>query len=144
MPSHASLVDFAHEWFKKVWNERDESAIDRMLNPAGGVDGLHLRDATSLRGPAEFKVFHRAFLAAIPDMHITVEKAIEQGDWLSVRFVCEGTHTGDGLGVPPSNKRVRFSAIAFGRIENGQWVEGWNCVDFLSLNHQIGGQMRIG
>jgi predicted ester cyclase len=144
MPDSTSLTQFAEEWFARVWNGRDESSIDRMLNPSGGIDGLRLRDATSLRGPAEFKVFYRSFISAFPDMHITVEKTIEQGDWLAVKFVCEGTHTGEGLGVPPSNKPVRFSAIAFGRVENGQWVEGWNCVDFLSLNQQIGGQMRIG
>jgi predicted ester cyclase len=137
-PSH-----LAYDWFQQVWNERDESAIDRMLNPRGQVQGLAVRDATSLRGPEEFKYFHRALLSAIPDLRVTVGKVIEQEGWVAVHFVCEGTHTGQGIGVAPSNSRVNFSGMAMGKVENGQWVEGWNSIDFLTLNQQIGGMMRI-
>jgi predicted ester cyclase len=144
MPASNSLVKLAEEWFQKVWNERDVATIDRLLHTRGTVDGLILRDTTRLTGPEEFKVFHRALLSAIPDFHITINKALEQDDWVAVHFTCEGTHSGEGIGVAPSNKPVRFSAAAIVRIENGQIVEGWNCVDFLGLNQQIGGQMAIG
>jgi hypothetical protein len=30
-----------------------------------------------------------------------------------------------------------------GRVENGQWVEGWNVVDFFALQKQANGEMRI-
>ena len=139
-----STTQIVHDWFQQVWNERDESAIDRMLNPRIQVEGLSVQDATSLRGPEEFKVFHRAMLTAIPDLHILVSKVIEQGDWVAVRILCEGTHSGHGLGVPATNQRVSFSGMVMGRIENGQWVAGWNSIDFFSLNQQIGGAMCIG
>lgn len=136
--------DLAREWFQKVWNERDESAIDRLMKPDLELAGLHLNDATSLRGPEEFKQFHRVFLTAIPDLQITLSKVIEQGDWVAFHFVTTGTHTGPGLGAEPSNQRVQFSGMGLGRVENGKWVEGWNTIDFLTLNMQIGGTLRIG
>ena len=49
-----------------------------------------------------------------------------------------GTHTGEGLGVAPTGRRVAFRGIAMGRGSGGQLVEGWNCFDFLSLYEQIG------
>lgn len=138
-----TLSDHAHEWFEKVWNERDESAIDRMLNAKTQIDGIGVKDATSLSGPEEFKVFHRAFLSGLPDLKVTITKTVEEGDWVCVRFVCDATHTGPGLGMPPTGRKVSFSSIAMGRVENGQWVEGWNLVDFISLNQQIGGALRL-
>ena len=60
-----------------------------------------------------------------------------------MRFVCQGTHTGPGLGFEPHGHPVEFSAMAMGRVENGQWVEGWNVVDFLALQKQANGEMRI-
>jgi hypothetical protein len=30
-----------------------------------------------------------------------------------------------------------------GPFENGQWVEGWNVVDFFALQKQANGEMRI-
>ena len=138
-----SPSDVAREWFQKVWNERDESAIDRLLSPETGIGSLHFEDMTVLRGPEQFKPFHKAMLSAIPDLHVTINKVIEQGDWVSVRFVCQGTHTGPGLGFEPHGNRVQFSAIAMGRVENGMWVEGWNVVDFFALQKQANGEMRI-
>jgi predicted ester cyclase len=135
--------DVARAWFEQVWNQREHSAIDRMLSPEAGIDSLHFEDMTVLRGPAQFKPFHQAMLSAIPNLHITISKIIEQGDWVSVRFVCEGTHTGPGLGFEPNGNRVQFSAIAMGRVENGQWVKGWNVVDFFALQKQANGEMRI-
>ena len=70
-------------------------------------------------------------------------KLVEHGDWVSVRFVCQGTHTGPGLGFEPPGNHVQFSAIALDHIENGQWVEGWIVVDFFALQKQANGEMRI-
>ena len=61
----------------------------------------------------------------------------------AVRFVFEGTHTGPGLGFEPHGHLVEFSAMAMGRVENGQWVEGWNVVYFFALQKQANGAMRI-
>jgi predicted ester cyclase len=138
MTTSPSPSEIARDWFEQVWNQRDVSAIDRMLSPEAGIDSLQFEDMTVLRGPEQFKPFHQAMLSAIPDLHITISKIIEQGDWVSVRFVCEGTHTGPGLGFEPHGNRVQFSAIALGR-----WVEGWNVVDFFALQKQAGGEMRI-
>lgn len=138
-----SPSDVARAWFEQVWNQRDDSAIDRMLSADAGIDSLHFEDMTVLRGPEQFKPFHKAMLSAIPDLRVTISKIIEQGPWVAVRFMCDGTHSGPGLGFEPQGRRVEFSGMALGRVENGLWVEGWNVVDFFALQQQAGGAMRI-
>lgn len=59
-----------------------------------------------------------------------------------MRFVCEGTCTRLGFGFEPHGNHVEFSTMAMGRVENGQWVEGWNVVDFFALQKQANGRMR--
>jgi len=55
-----------------------------------------------------------------------------------VRVLPEGTHSGSGLGVPRSGRRIRVAGIVVIRISKGQFVEGWNSWDQLGLLRQIG------
>jgi predicted ester cyclase len=49
-----------------------------------------------------------------------------------------GTHTGDTLGIVPTGRKVDFEGMTIARIVRGQFVEGWNCYDFLTMYQQIG------
>ncbi len=53
-------------------------------------------------------------------------------------MLLEGTHTGAGLGVVPTGRRVRIAGIVVVRIANGRITEGWNSWDQLGLLRQIG------
>jgi len=59
-----------------------------------------------------------------------------------MRCVVTGTHTGDGLGVPPSNRPIRITGMAWGHWREGKLVEAWNNFDLLSLFEQIGAIRR--
>jgi steroid delta-isomerase-like uncharacterized protein len=91
-----------------------------------------------VRGPAEFKAFAAGIRGAIPDLHIRVDDLFSAGDRVAVRITMEGTHTDNGLGVPPTGNRVRIQGVIIVRIANGQIVEGWNSYDQLGLLRQIG------
>lgn len=49
-----------------------------------------------------------------------------------------GTHTGEGLGIAPTGKRVDFEGMTIARVIDGQIREGWNCYDFLTMYQQLG------
>jgi len=44
-----AFAELVHEWFERVWNRGDESAIDDLLSPAGVAHGLPGR---AIEGPA--------------------------------------------------------------------------------------------
>ena len=72
---------------------------------------------------------YRPFLAALPDLQLTVEGTVCEGDQVVVRWIAIGTHSGDGFGFDASNRRVRFRGMTWLRFANGQIVEGadsWN------------------
>jgi steroid delta-isomerase-like uncharacterized protein len=124
-------------WFEEVWNQGREETIDELLAPNGVGYGLGDTEAT-IQGPAGFKPFVRNLRGALPDVHMSIEDSIAEGNKVTVRITVEGTHKGGQLGVAPTGRRVRFEGLVVVRIENGQIVEGWNSWDQLGLLRQIG------
>lgn len=84
------------------------------------------------------KAFFETIRQAMPDMVMTPEDIIAEGDRMAVRVVMTGTQTGEFMGIPPSGKRVEISVIDLVRIENNQVVEHWGVSDMLTLMTQIG------
>jgi len=124
-------------WFEQVWNNGDESAIDRLMAPDAIAHGLPGGDGSPLRGPAAFKPFFRTFRSAFPDIHIEILRTVTEGDLVCAHCHVTGTHSGADLGVAATGQRVEFSGMTIGRIENGQIHEGWNSFDFMTMFQQV-------
>ena len=69
------------------------------------------------------------FFAAFPDLNVTIDQLIAEGDIVVGRMTNTGTHQGDLMGIAPTGKRVTFSEIHMVRIENGKAVEHWGNID---------------
>ena len=121
-----------YRWFEEVWNQHREAAIETMMNPGCVIHGLGDGD-TVLIGPEGFKTFHRSFCTAFPDLHVTVDDTIAEGDKIAVRWTASMTHTGDGLGFPASGKKVSMSGSTIGVVKNGKLDAGWNHMDITGL-----------
>ena len=76
--------------------------------------------------------------AAFPDLQITVEDMIAEGDLVVTRWTARGTHQGEYMGIPASGKSVQVTGVNIGRFENGKVVENWANSDQLGLLQQLG------
>ena len=97
-----------HRWFEEVWNQKRESAIDELMADDAMVHGIVGPDGKEIRGPAAFKPFFQQFCAAFPDIRITVEDALVDGDKVAVRCAVTATHTGPGVTAAPTNKAAQL------------------------------------
>jgi predicted ester cyclase len=52
------------------------------------------------------------YLAGIPDLRVTIEELVAEGDKVAVRRSYEGTHRGELLGVPPTRSKTRTGGTA--------------------------------
>ena len=104
-------------------------ALDYIYHGPGGQE---------LRGRAGIRGLWEVWLAGFPDLHSTIEDTVSEGDRVVMRWRIEGTHTGEFLGVPPSNARVNVGVTGIFRIANGQLVECWDQYDALGMMQQIG------
>ena len=128
----------ARRWFEEVWNKRRESAIDEMFAADGLAYGLDPLELHPPPGPGPFKGFWQQFCAAFPDLYITVEDVIGEGDTTSIRISFRGTHLGGNLGVPATGRPISSTGMCFARWRDGQIIEAWNEFDALGLLKQIG------
>ena len=78
------------------------------------------------------------YLDAFPDLKMTVADQIAEGDKVFTRWIAEGTHRGQLMGVPPSGNRVHVEGMTVDRFENGKFVESWDNWDALGLMQQMG------
>jgi steroid delta-isomerase-like uncharacterized protein len=85
-------------------------------------------DQTALRG------WHEAF----PDVVVTAEKLMAEGDLVTVYWIARGTNTGTGNGLPATGKKVELSGITIWRIVDGRIKEEWSAFDQLSMMQQLG------
>lgn len=134
MADNKALV---HRWFEEVWNQGREKTIDEFLGTNIVAFGLG-ESGTQVRGPAEFKTFFRNLKNAFPDLHITIEDTIAERDEVAVRILIEGTHQGDGLGIPATGRKFRVAGICIIQLKDGKLVVGWNSWDQLGLLQQLG------
>ena len=84
------------------------------------------------------KAAHRIMLAGFPDYQTIIEDMVAEGDRVAARIKMIGTHTGDFMGIPPTEKRISFTGIYMVRISNGKIVEHWGEEDSVSLLQQLG------
>ena len=124
------------EWFELVWNQRDESAIARIASPQIISHGLG-EDRAPAQGFDLFLQFRRSILSAFPDIRMTVADVLVEGDKSAVRLSFTGTHTGNGIGIPPTGRRFTASAIIIIRWKDGKAVEAWNEFDAAAMMQQL-------
>lgn len=130
--------ELVHRWFEEVWNKGRSDAIDEMLSTDVVVHGLSDDPAHPWHGPAGFKEFHAKFREAFPDIIVTVEDTVREGDRIAARCSVRGKHTGESLGFAATQAPVEFTGMAIVRIKDGKIVEAWNNFDFMTLYKQLG------
>ncbi|HUB67085.1 MAG TPA: ester cyclase [Candidatus Methylacidiphilales bacterium] len=134
----ASLDGLLRRWFEEVWNKGRIEIIDEMLSPDCVAEGILGEDGKPVRGPEGFKPFFKKFRGAFPDIHISILETLSEGNRIAARCRVQGTHTGDHLGIPASQKKVDITGMCLGAFKDGMMVEAWNNFDFLSLYQQVG------
>ncbi len=75
---------------------------------------------------------------AFPDQQRIVEDLVAEGDRVVARVTNRGTHRSAYLGIPPTGKQVRFTAIGIYRIAGGRIAESWVIKDDISILQQLG------
>jgi steroid delta-isomerase-like uncharacterized protein len=94
-------------------------------------------------GPSAYRRQVERFLTGLPDLHFEVDDTITEKDKLVVYWTITGTHRGEFLGVPPTNKKVAFSGITINQIRDGKIIESTVIWDGLGLLEQFGIELPV-
>ena len=73
-----------------------------------------------------------------PDLMFTIDDTIAERDEVVVHWTATGTHKGQFLGMPPTNKKASVTGTSINRIEGSKIVEIWANWNLMSLLEQLG------
>lgn len=84
------------------------------------------------------KAYLTPWYAAFPDLRLEVLDMIAQGDMVGVRVRVSGTHSGEFMGHPPSDKRMEFMELGMFKLEGEKIIEYWGVEDTAAMFRQLG------
>jgi len=126
-------------FIQQVFNEGRLDALDEFLAPS-----YVIRDAppgTPL-GAEGVKQVVSMFRGAFPDLEITLDDLIAEGDKVAARSTLRGTHRGTLFGIAATGKPVSMTSLTLVCIVDGRLVESWVKNDVTSLMNQLGANAR--
>jgi len=106
-----------------AWNTGNMDLIDGLVVP-DYVDNDALTGQP--QGLGGYKQIGAYLLSVFPDMKMTIDDLIAEGDKVVVRSTFSGTHRGEFMGIAPTGKNVTTRAINIYRIADGKFVEEWS------------------
>ena len=121
------IVDGINRWDPFIFQELYHPEVvdrDPLVNQGPGANGI--------------KQAYIRCREAFPDMHITIEDLIAQGDKVAMRYTLRGTHQGEFEGIPATWRKVTITGIDIYRFSDGKVVEWWHRPDTLALLAQLG------
>ena len=125
-------------WVDEVLNTRDVSEQSPAYELVA-VDFVgHFPGQPALEGLEAYRQFGSQYFSAFPDLQITTEDLIAEGDKVTMRYAWRGTHKGELMGIPATGKQVVTSGISILRVANGKIAEQWDSFDNLGMLQQIG------
>ena len=120
--------------YEEVWNSGNLDVVEEIC----ASDYRGIGPYGNEFGPEAVKRGVASRRAAFPDLHVTIEELLAEGDKVAARLTFAGTHAGPFQGIEATGKKVRWSGIWIYRIAHGRLVERWHSYDMLGLLQQIG------
>ena len=135
----ASTTEANKDLIRRVIDEAFNDGDLDVVAEALATDYLdHQAGAAAPRGPEAFRGFVVAFRATLPDVAVTVEDLVAEGDRVALRVTWRGTQLGPLGGVLATGLAVEFAGYHVYRFEDGKVAEHWGLQDDLGLLLQLG------
>jgi len=91
------------------------------------------------KGLQGLKEYRKEIFKSFPDLHLTIEQLVAEGDLVMARVQISGTHKGIYREIPPTNKKVTLYQYTTNRFNaEGKIVESWVLNDSYSMLRQLG------
>ena len=126
--------ELLERFYEEVMNRGNLSFIDEFCSP----DYVE-HDDDALSPDREGLKQHVATIRqGFPDLHVTVEDILMDGDRVAARTRATGTHRGNFAGLQPTNKQVAIDGMDLVRVVDGKLAEHWGMMDERGMMQQLG------
>jgi steroid delta-isomerase-like uncharacterized protein len=119
----------------EIVSQRKPDLIEEVYAP----DFVWHEPDRDIQGYEQARQFVSTFYKGFPDINLSVEDAIAEGEQVVTRWTIRGTHQRETEEFgPPTEKQMELKGITIHRIEGDKIVEEWEAYDNLSVMQQLG------
>jgi len=126
----------ARRWSEELWGRGDLAVADEIIAPD------YVRhdpgDPFPAHGPEDVKRIVTMLRTMLPDLSIEIEAMVAEGEMVVSRYTSTATDSVGYMGMPPTGKKIRATAMQFFRFDNGKIAESWAVRDDLGMLRQLG------
>ena len=116
-------------YYDEVLNQRRLQVFDELASP-NFVSYLTSGDYINLQ---VYKQAIAGSLAAMPDLQVSIQDQIAEGDKVVTRWMAKSTPQVEFAGIKPTGKAVTITAIHIHRVQDGKLVEHWEAINLHSV-----------
>ena len=124
-------------------------SVEEVFSAQGDIDvadeifapdyvGHNPTDPQDVRGPEGAKERASIYRSAFPDVRLSIEEQVAEEDRVVTRWIANGTHQGEMMGIAPTGNQVRVEGITISHIQEGKILQEWELFDTLGLMQQLG------
>jgi steroid delta-isomerase-like uncharacterized protein len=122
-------------FYEEIYNQRHLAVIEELTAPEAFS---HEAPPGTAEGPEGVRQVLQMLASAFPNLQMTIEDLIAEGDKVAARTTFSGTHLGVFLGIPPTGKSFTQRQIHILRFTDGKLAEHWAVRDDLGTMQQLG------
>jgi len=127
----------ARRLIEEGFNKNNLKLANEILTPDAQIHDTQF-PVVAGKGPEGLKLSMQPYLNAFPDMKLTIEREIVDGDYVVQYVRSNGTHTAPLAGIPATHKKITVIGIITSKFKDAKIVETWSLFDQLGLMQQIG------
>ena len=125
--------DFIQAYTEDFWNKLNIAAFEKYFT----ADFI-VHFANGDQNYEQYKELCQSYFTAFPDLHITTDEVVAEGDKVAKVWTANSTHKGELMGIPATGKRIVVKGIEVLRIADGKIAELWASMDNLGMMQQLG------
>lgn len=129
---HESDKFRARRLLEEVVNQRRFDCLAELVAP----DCIWQQADT--RGPEGFREHAETMLLLYPDLQVSVDGQVAEGEIVVTWFTAIGTHQGEWQGIRPTHRQLRLKGVNVQRFRNGRVVEHWGGSNSLEALLEMG------
>ena len=123
------------EYIEKVVNTGNVNDLEKYISPDFYEGNKPCGQIVGIEGAKQHILGVRQ---TYPDLHLTIEQQIAEGDWVVTRITARGTHQGSWLGMKPTGKKVTITGVNIEKVIDGRIVEHGGAANTLEALLEIG------
>jgi predicted ester cyclase len=128
MEQNKALV---RRWMEEGFNKRNLKVVDEIFVETFSINGVVI-------SRENLKQSMRRRFTAFPDLHVTIEEIIGEGDKVGIWYTAQGTHRGEFEGISPTGRQVSWFGFDLLRVEGRKIAQGRFIDDSLGLMRRLG------